>query len=79
MKCFGNCLFLRGLSKDVSGQEAEIHIRTDAHSRITTAQTTHLPEQKETIHQINMLRAESNSGAMDDLAHVDSETVLEIL
>eukprot|EP00973_Karenia_brevis_P013607 1846678-Karenia_brevis.AAC.1 len=61
MKCFGNGLFLRGLCKDVSGQEAETHIRTDANNLITTAQPTHLPEQKETIHQINMLRAESSS------------------
>ena len=61
---------------DVSGQSAEVHIRTDANNLITTAQTTHLPEQKETIHQINMLRVESNSGAMDDLAHVASEDCL---
>ena len=61
---------------DVSGQSAEVHIRTDANNLITTAQTTRLPEQKETIHQINMLRVESNSGAMDDLAHVSSEDCL---
>ena len=54
---------------DVSGQSAEVHIRTDANNLITTAQTTHLPEQKETI-------VESNSGAMDDLAHVASEDCL---
>eukprot|EP00973_Karenia_brevis_P080486 11166381-Karenia_brevis.AAC.1 len=47
-------------------------MRTDANNLITTAQTTHLPEQKETTHQINVLRAESNSGSMDDLAHVAS-------
>eukprot|EP00973_Karenia_brevis_P000449 65310-Karenia_brevis.AAC.1 len=75
MNCFGNRLFLRGLWKDVGGQEAEIHIRTDANNLITTAQTTHLPEQKETI-QTNMLRAEFDSGAMDDSAHVDSANCL---
>ena len=30
MKCFGTCLFLRGLWADVAGEILPIHIRTDA-------------------------------------------------
>jgi len=70
MKCYGTCLYLKGLWQDISGSEAEIHMRTDAHNLVTTAGTTHLPEQKETIHMIQMLRREANSGRIDDLAHV---------
>ena len=69
MKCYGTCLFLKGLWADVSGQRAQIHMRTDAHNLVTTASTTHLPEQKETIHMIQMLRREACSGSIDDLAH----------
>ena len=70
MKCYGTCLFLRGLWMDITGCEAELHIRTDANNLVTTASTTHLPEQKETIHMINQLRTEACSGQMEDLAHV---------
>jgi len=70
MKCFGTCQFLRGLWMDISGSAAEVHMRTDANNLVTTASTTHLPEQKETIHMINQLRTEASSGAIDDLAHV---------
>ena len=52
MKCYGTCQFLRGLWMDISGTAAEIHMRTDANNLVTTASTTHLPEQKETIHMI---------------------------
>ena len=76
MKCFGNCLFLKGLWADVSGENAQLHLRTDANNLVTTARTTHQPEQKETIHLIQMLRQESNSGAIDDLAHVVSKFCL---
>ena len=55
---------------DISGEAAEVHMRTDANNLVTTATTTHLPEQKETIHMINQLRTEASSGAIDDLAHV---------
>ena len=61
---------------DISGQAAEIHMRTDANNLVTTASTTHLPEQKETIHMIQMLRKEACSGAIDDLAHVGTENCL---
>jgi hypothetical protein len=76
MKCYGTCLFLKGLWKDISGQSAEIHMRTDAHNLVTTAKTTHLPEQKETIHMIQMLRRESCSGNINDLSHVRTEFCL---
>ena len=32
---------------DISGEVANIHMRTDAKNRVTTARTIHLPEQKE--------------------------------
>ena len=47
MKCFGTCLFFCALLADVSGQVPPIHLRTDANDLVTTAQTTHLPEQRE--------------------------------
>ena len=67
---------MRGLWMDISGQSAEIHMRTDANNLVTTASTTHLPEQKETIHMIQMLRKEACSGAIDDLAHIRTEFCL---
>jgi len=76
MKCFGTCQFLRGLWMDISGEAADLHMRTDANNLVTTASTTHLPEQKETIHMIQMLRKESSSGNIDDLAHVRTEHCL---
>jgi hypothetical protein len=51
-------------------------MRTDANNLVTTASTTHLPEQRETIHMIQMLRKESNSGNIDDLSHVRTEHCL---
>mgnify|MGYP003345342667 CR=1 FL=1 len=76
MKCYyGTCLFLKGLWKDISGQTAELHMRT-AHNLVTTAKTTHLPEQKETTHMIQMLRRESCSGNISDLSHVRTEHCL---
>ena len=76
MRCFGTCLFLRAPWADVSGQILPIHLRKDANNLVTTAQTTHLPEQKETHHLIQMLRHESNTGNIDDLSHVASEFCL---
>ena len=61
---------------DIFGSPAELHMRTDANNLVTTASTTHLPEQKETIHMINQLRTEACSGSIDDLAHVVSEDCL---
>ncbi len=51
-------------------------MRTDANNLVTTASTTHLPEQKETIHMIHMLRKEARSGNMQDLGHVRTEDCL---
>ena len=76
MKCFGTCQMLRGLWMDISSEQADIHIRTDANNLVTTASSTHLPEQKETIHMIHMLRKEACSGAIDDLAHVRTDVCL---
>ena len=61
---------------DLSASAAEIQMRTDANNLVTTAATTHLPEQRETIHMINQLRTESCSGSIDDLAHVVSADCL---
>ena len=61
---------------DIFGAPAELNMRTDANNLVTTASTTHLPEQKETIHMINQLRHEACSGSIDDLAHVVSEDCL---
>ena len=61
---------------DMTGSVADIHMRTDAKNLVSTAQTTHLPQQKETIHMIQMLRHEAVSGSMQDLAHVVSKDML---
>ena len=45
-------------------------MRTDANNLVTTTSTTHLPEQKENVHMIQMLRKEACSGSTHDLAHV---------
>jgi hypothetical protein len=76
MKAYGTAQLVRGLWKDMSSQTAEIHIRTDANNLVTTASTTHVPEQQETIHMIQMLRKEACSGSIADLAHVNSEDCL---
>ena len=69
-------MFLRGLWMDLFGHPAELNMRTDANNLVTTASSTHLPEQKETIHMINQLRHESCSGAIEDLSHVVSADCL---
>ena len=56
MKCYGTCQMLRGLIKDITRLSSEIHMRTDANNPVTTANTTHVPEQQETIHMIQTLR-----------------------
>ena len=45
MKCYGTCQMLRGLIKDIAGHSCEIRMRTDANNLVTTASTTHVPEQ----------------------------------
>ena len=61
---------------DMTGESCDLHMRTDAYNLVTTASTTHLPEQKETIHMINQLRHEALTGSIDDLAHVSSADCL---
>ena len=61
---------------DLSGSVAGIHMRTDANNLVTTAASTHLPEQQETVHLIQMLRREACSGDIDDLSHVRTEHCL---
>ena len=39
MKCFGSCQFLRGLWMNISGEVANIHMRTDA--RTSSLQQEH--------------------------------------
>ena len=39
MKCFGLCQFLQGLWMDISGEIANIRMRTDAKNLSTTART----------------------------------------
>ena len=76
MKCYGTCQMLRGLIKDITGYSTDIHMRTDANNLVTTASTTHVPEQQETIHMIQMLRKEACSGAIADLSHIRTQWCL---
>ena len=46
LKYFGSRQFLRGLRMDLSGEVANIHMRTDAKNLVTTARTTHTPLNK---------------------------------
>ena len=61
---------------DLSGQVADIHMRTDAKNLVTTARTIHLLEQKETIHMISMLTKEACSGSIHDLGHIPTQNCL---
>ena len=61
---------------DIAGEVANIHMRIDAKNLVTTARTTQLPEQKEAIHMISMLRKEACSGNFHDLAHISTQHCL---
>ena len=74
-KSFGSCQFLRGLWMDISGEVANIHMRTDA-KNLVTARTIHLPEKKETIHMISMLREEVCQGSIHDCPHFPTQNCL---
>ena len=76
MKCFASCQFLRGSWMDVSSEVANLHMRSDAKNLVTTARTIHLPEQKETIQHVSILRQEACSGSIHDLAHIPTENCL---
>ena len=51
-------------------------MRTDANNLVITASTTHVPEQQETIHMIQMLRKEACSGSIADLSHIRTQWCL---
>ena len=76
MKCVGSCQFRRGLWMDISGEVTIIHMRTDAKNLVTTARTSHLLEQKGTIHMVSMLRNEACSVSIHDLAHIPTQNFL---
>ena len=76
MRCFGPCQFLHGLYMHIAGEVANIHIRTDAKNLVTTARTVPLPEQKETIHMISVLRKEACPVSIHDLAHIPTQNCL---
>ena len=61
---------------DTTGEVPNIHMRIDAKNLVTTARTTQLPEQKETIHMISMLRKEACSANIHDLAHIPTQHCL---
>ena len=61
---------------DISGEVANSHMRTDAKNPVTTARTIHVPEQKETIHMISVLRKKACSGSIHDLAHIPTQNCL---
>ena len=52
------------------------HMRTDAKNLVTTARTTHFPEQKETIDMISMLRQDACSESIHDLADIPIQNCL---
>ena len=60
---------------DISGEVANLHMRTDAKNLVTTARTIHLPEQK-IIHMITVFRKETCSGSIHDLAHIPNQSCL---
>ena len=60
---------VRRLIKNITGLLSEIHMGTDANNLVTTASITHVPEQQETIHMVQMLRKEACSGSIADLSH----------
>ena len=51
-------------------------MRTDANNLVTTASATHVPEQQEMIHMIQMLRTEACSGSIADLPHIRTQCYL---
>ena len=61
---------------DMSGEIANIHMRTHGKNLVTTARMIHVLEQKETMHMISMLRKEVCSGSLHDLAHIPTQNCL---
>ena len=75
-KVLGTCQFLLGLGMDISAARVANHMQSDANNLVAIASTNRFPEQRETIHMIQMLRKESCSGQIEDLAHVSSADCL---
>ena len=44
---------------DLSGEVADIHMRTDVKNLMSTARTIHLPEQRKTMNMISISRKEA--------------------
>ena len=63
---------VESLVKDTTGL-CEDHMRTDANNLVATASSTHVPEQHETIHMIQMLREEACSGSIAGLSHIRTQ------
>ena len=61
---------------DISGEAANIHMRSDAEHLVTTARTSSQHKQKETIHMISTLREEACSGNIHDLAYIPTQNCL---
>ena len=76
LKCFVSCQFLCGSRMNISGEVANIHMTTDAKNLLTTLITIPLPEQKETIHIISLLRKEDCSRSIYDLAYIPTQNCL---
>ena len=52
MKCSDSCQFLPDLWMDISGEVANIHMKTDAKNFVNTAKTIHFLEQKNHPHDL---------------------------
>ena len=61
---------------DISGEVAKVHMRTDAKNLVMSARTSPLPEQKETIRLISILRKEACSVSIHDFAHIQFQICL---
>ncbi len=69
LRVFGTGQFLKLPWVDISGCACPLELRTDADILVTTARTTHAPEQKETTHMVDVVRRETSTGAIEDVAH----------
>ena len=65
-RCKGTFNFLKGLWADMSAMSSDLHVRRDANNSVAAARTTHLSEQKDTVHLIKSLGHECMSGSGGD-------------
>ena len=63
---------------DMSGEVAEIHMRTDAKNLVIIVRIIYSLKQEETIHMISMLRKEACSGSIHDLANTSTQNCLAV-